>query len=200
MTLNRRLLLGIAPILLIFLAVGIYAIFLFSKLGGAIDVILRENYASVVASQNMKEAAERMDSGLIFALGGDEERGKKLFYDYVPLFEKNSDIEAHNITLPGEGDLENKVEHLHATYMDAAAQFFALPPSAPARKSLYFDNLLPAFNEVDDTANRILEINHQVHDRDPLWRIRHRRRCHLSPCPFHQSASAKFNRIGATIG
>ena len=161
MTLNRRLLLGIAPILLIFLAVGIYAIFLFSKLGGAIDVILRENYASVVASQNMKEAAERMDSGLIFALGGDEERGKKLFYDYVPLFEKNSDIEAHNITLPGEGDLENKVEHLHATYMDAAAQFFALPPSAPARKSLYFDNLLPAFNEVDDTANRILEINQQ---------------------------------------
>lgn len=161
MTLNRRLLLGIAPILLIFLAVGIYAIFLFSKLGGAIDVILRENYASVVASQNMKEAAERMDSGLIFALGGDEERGKKLFYDYVPLFEKNSDIEAHNITLPGEGDLENKVEHLHATYMDAAAQFFALPPSAPARKSLYFDNLLPTFNEVDDTANRILEINQQ---------------------------------------
>ena len=52
MNLNRRLLLGIAPLLLIFVAVGIYAIFLFSKLGGAIDVILRENYASVVASQN----------------------------------------------------------------------------------------------------------------------------------------------------
>ena len=62
MTLNRRLLLGIAPLLLILLAVGIYAIFLFSKLGGAIDVILRENYVSVVASQHIKEAAEEMDS------------------------------------------------------------------------------------------------------------------------------------------
>src|SRR5471032_3362050 len=109
MTLNRRLLLGIAPLLLIFLGVGIYAIFLFSKLGGAIDVILRENYQSVVASQNMKESAERMDSGLLLMLGGEEEQGKKLFQQYVPMFEKNSDIESHNITLPGESDLEATV-------------------------------------------------------------------------------------------
>ena len=40
MTLNRRLLLGISPLLVIFLAVGLYAIYLFTKLGGAIDVSL----------------------------------------------------------------------------------------------------------------------------------------------------------------
>ena len=161
MTLNRRLLLGIAPVLLILLAVGIYAIFLFSKLGGAIDVSLRENYRSVVASQNMKEAAERMDSGLLFMLGGEEERGKQLFQQYTPVFEKNSDIEAHNITLPGEGELENKVKELHAQYMDAAAKFFALSPSDPARRTLYFDQLLPTFTAVKETANHILEINQQ---------------------------------------
>lgn len=161
MTLNRRLLLGIAPVLLIFLAVGIYAIFLFSKLGGAIDVILRENYRSVVASQNMKEAAEQMDSGLLFMLGGEEERGKGLFQDSVPVFEKNSDIESKNITLPGEGDLENQVRDLHAKYLAAAARFFALPPADPARRSLYFDQLLPTFTEVRETANHILEINQQ---------------------------------------
>jgi len=161
MTLNRRLLLGIAPILLIFLALGVYAIFLFSKLGGAIDVILRENYQSVVASQNMKEASEGMNSGLIFMLSGEEERGKKLFHDSVPVFEKNSDTEAHNITLPGEGALESKVQQLHAQYMDAAAKFFALPAADPARRSLYFDQLLPTFTEVKATANQILEINQQ---------------------------------------
>ena len=46
MTLSRRLLLGTAPVLLILLVIGIYAILLFSKLGGAIDVILRENSAA----------------------------------------------------------------------------------------------------------------------------------------------------------
>ena len=159
MTLNRRLLLGIAPVLVIFLAVGIYAIFLFSKLGGAIDVILRENYQSVVASQNMKEASERMDSGLLFMLGGEEERGKQLFRQNTPVFEKNSDVESRNITLPGEGDLENKVRQLHAKYMNAAAKFIALSPTDPARRALYFDQLLPTFTEVKETANRILELN-----------------------------------------
>jgi signal transduction histidine kinase len=161
MTLNRRLLLGTAPVLLIFLAVGIYAIFLFSKLGGAIDVILRENYQSVVASQNMKESAERMDSGLLLMLGGEEERGKKLFQQYVPVFEKYSEIESHNITLPGEGDLEARVQQLHAQYMDAAGKFMALAPADPARRALYFGQLLPTFTGINETANHILEINQQ---------------------------------------
>jgi len=161
MTLNRRLLLGVAPLLLIFLAVGIYAIFLFSKLGGAIDIILRENYRSVVASQNMKEASERMDSGLLFMLGGEEERGKQLFRQNTPIFEQNSDIEAKNITLPGEGDLENKVRQLYAKYLDAASKFIALPPSGPGRRTLYFDQLLPTFTAIKETANHILEINEQ---------------------------------------
>lgn len=161
MTLNRRLLLGIAPVLVIFLAVGTYAIFLFSKLGGAIDVSLRENYRSVVASQNMKEAAERLDSGLLFMLDGEEERGKRLFQENVPIFEKNSDVESQNITLPGEGDLENKVRQLHAKYMNVATNFFALSASDPVRRTLYFEQLLPTFTEVKETANHILEINQQ---------------------------------------
>jgi NtrC-family two-component system sensor histidine kinase KinB len=147
--------------LLIFLGVGVYAIFLFAKLGGAIDVILRENYRSVVASQNMKEAAERMDSGLLFALGGQEQRGKDLFQENAPIFEKNLDVEMHNITLPGEGDLANRIVHLHKTYMDTAAKFFALPAGALSRQALYFDQLLPAFTNVKETAGHILDINQQ---------------------------------------
>ena len=39
-------------------------------LGEAIDVILRENYRSVVACQEMKEALERVDSGIVFTFLG----------------------------------------------------------------------------------------------------------------------------------
>jgi len=161
MTLNRRLLLGIAPLLLILLAVGIYAIFLFSKLGGAIDVILRENYVSVVASQHIKEAAEEMDSGLIFALAGEEERGKELFQESDPTFARYLDVEEHNITLRGEGELANKIKQLHAKYIDAADKFFAFSAPDPARRTIYFDQLLPTITEVKATADQILEINQQ---------------------------------------
>ena len=161
MTMNRRLLLGIAPVLLILLAVGIYAIFLFSRLGGAIDVILKENYLSVVASQNMKESSERMNSGLLLALGGEEEKGKLLFEQNVPVFKKNLVLEAGNITLPGEGDLEKKVQQLHGTYLDMATKFFALNASDPARRTLYFNQLQPLSAAITDNANRILEMNQE---------------------------------------
>ena len=77
---------------------------------------------------------------------------------------RTSDIESHNITLPGEGDLVNQVDQLHAKYMAGAAQFFALAPADPARRTLYFNELLPTFtavNGIKETAERILEINQQ---------------------------------------
>ncbi|HEV3271873.1 MAG TPA: ATP-binding protein [Candidatus Methylacidiphilales bacterium] len=159
MTLNRRLLLGISPLLLIFLAVGLYGIYLFTKLGGAVDVILRENYQSVVYSQKMKEASEGMNSGLLFALSGEEAKGRELFRQYVPVFEKNSDDEAKNITLPGEGDLEARIQKLHVGYLALADKFFALPPADPARRALYLNELFPVSTDVKDTADQILEMN-----------------------------------------
>ena len=72
---KRRILLWLCPILILFVGVGLYAVLLFNRLGGSIDVILRENYQSVLAGQQMKESAERMDSGLSFGLAGEERRG-----------------------------------------------------------------------------------------------------------------------------
>jgi signal transduction histidine kinase len=158
-SLNRRLLLGITPVLVVFLAVGIYAIFLFLKLGGAIDVILRENYRSVVACQKMEEAAGRMNAGLLLMLNGEEAAGRQQFDENAGIFAQNSDAEAHNITLPGEGDLEHRVQQLEADYQAKAASFVALPAASPERRALYDRDLRPAYAAVTATAGRILEIN-----------------------------------------
>ena len=87
--LRNRIVLGLAPIFILLIAMGIYAVSLFAKLGGAIDVILRENFRSVLAAQNMKEAAERMDSALFFTLVGEEERGRQLYEQNLPIFREN---------------------------------------------------------------------------------------------------------------
>ena len=106
---KKRIFLGLAPMLILFLGIGLYAVWLFSQLGGRIDVILRENFQSVVAGQQMKESAERMDSGLSFALTGEEERGRALFDNNVLIFQENLRIELGNITLPGEGELAHRI-------------------------------------------------------------------------------------------
>jgi two-component system, NtrC family, sensor histidine kinase KinB len=161
MNLNRKVLIGLMPLLLIIVAVGIYGAFLFTKLGSAIDVILRENYISVIASQNMKESAERMDSGLLFMLGGEEAKGLDLFKQNLPVFKKNCDLEFQNITLPGERKLADTILSLHLEYVGLANRFFALKPGDPARRTLYFNELLPKFTAVKETGNKIQIINQQ---------------------------------------
>jgi two-component system, NtrC family, sensor histidine kinase KinB len=60
-TLRMKLMLGFLPLLAILIGLGLWAIAMFYGLGGNIDVILRENYRSVLAVERMKEAIERAD-------------------------------------------------------------------------------------------------------------------------------------------
>jgi NtrC-family two-component system sensor histidine kinase KinB len=156
--LRNRILLGLAPIFILLIAMGIYAVSLFAKLGGAVDVILRENFRSVLAAQNMKESAERMDSGLFFSLVGEEERGRQMYSENVPIFRKNLTAELNNITLPGEQELADKVAQLHQQYVKRAEGFWASTDLSERRK-MYFDEMLPTFTAIKDTANEILRIN-----------------------------------------
>src|SRR6476661_6467350 len=101
-TLRTKLLIGLTPLLALIVGLGLWAIVMFSRLGNNIDVILRENYQSVLYAQNMKEALERMDSALLFSLAGDERQAREQFDRHRPSFELNLEREHRNITLEGE--------------------------------------------------------------------------------------------------
>ena len=112
-TLRSRLLFGIAPLLAIMVALGLWAEIMFSRLGGNIDVILRENYRSVLAAQNMKEALERMDSAALFAIGGRDDRARRQYDESRPVFERNLEIvprSAYGRTRLADGD---RIEIVH---------------------------------------------------------------------------------------
>jgi two-component system, NtrC family, sensor histidine kinase KinB len=159
-TLQTKFLIGLLPTFAILVGLGLWAIFMFYQLGGNIDVILRENYRSIQAAEDMKEAIERMDSGLLFAVGGQEERGRDQFAANRAKFEENLKIEQGNITVRGERELADSLEHLLQQYLGHANRFFALPADPPReRKALYFDQLLPTFNEIRQNANGVLELN-----------------------------------------
>ncbi len=155
---RKKILLGLLPLLVLLVLVGIYAMSLFTRLGGAVDVILRENYRSVVAAQNMKESAERMDSGLFFTLIGEEARGRKTYEENLPVFRANLDAELANITVPGEAGAANKIKELHEKYAASADQFLQASDSG-ARRQRYFEEMLPTFTLVKDTAQQILDMN-----------------------------------------
>ena len=157
---KRRIFLGLAPLFLLLVAMGAYAVMLFAKLGNSVDVILRENYRSVLAGQQMKETAERMDSALFFSLVGEDERGRKMYDQNLPLFRESLNLELRNITLPGEQDLADKAQSLHERYAARAEEFWRTP-EATARRSMYFGEMLPLFTGIKDTAQEIIRINQE---------------------------------------
>jgi signal transduction histidine kinase len=159
-TLQTKLLIGLLPTLAILVALGLWAIIMFYRLGGNIDVILRENYRSILAAERMKEAIERMDSGLLFAVGGRDERGRRQFDDNRPRFEENLVIEENNITVEGEQELADSLRSLFGEYLAHAERFFALPAEPAQRRSeLYFGELLPTFDKIRERADRVLVLN-----------------------------------------
>src|SRR5450432_1105666 len=155
---KRRIFFGLAPLFILLVATGTYAVALFAKLGNSVDVILRENFRSVLAGQQMKETAERMDSALFFSLVGEEERGRKLYAQNLPSFRESLRTELGNITLPGEAELAEKVKQSHEKYA-ARAEVFWATPNIEERRKMYFGEMLPAFTETKDTAQEIIRIN-----------------------------------------
>ena len=158
--LRHKLYLGFGGLLVIILVVGIQSVGRLTQLGGSIDVILKENYRSVVACEHMKESVERIDSGAVFVLLGERERGAALIESNMPRFSEALQTELHNITLPGEGERAHRLSDLFGQYQDLVKTFLSsggLPFSV--RKDVYFGKLLPTFSDIKNTADEILQMN-----------------------------------------
>ncbi len=159
--LRQKIILGFGGLLLIILIIGIQSIVHLSNLGGAVDVILRENYRSVIAAEQMKEALERIDSGLLFILAGSEEQGRGLITRNQAAFEQALKTELGNITLPGEGERAARVRDLFGTYKSMFKDIEDSAVAASARREIYFDRVLPLFTDIKNTADEILHMNQQ---------------------------------------
>ncbi|HPO13650.1 MAG TPA: ATP-binding protein [Candidatus Hydrogenedentes bacterium] len=159
--LRQKLLLGFGGLLIIVIVIGAQSIRKTSELGQSIDVILRENYRSVIACQQMKELLERIDSGVLFELLGYEKEGGQLIQDNIKTFESALKVESNNITMPGEGEACKKLKHYYSDYKAALDKVRDQQQPHDQRNSAYFNTLLPLFYHVKDTANSILQMNQQ---------------------------------------
>ncbi|MBI4962222.1 MAG: HAMP domain-containing protein [Desulfomonile tiedjei] len=158
---RQKLSLGFGGLLVILVIIGFQSLTLLTELGGSIEVILQENYRSVIACQDMKEALERMDSGILFTLLGYDKEGSELINNNVSTFEQALDVELNNITLPGERAKAAHLQELFAQYKTALAAIKDRNLAREVRREKYFAQLLPLFQEIKATADDILQMNQQ---------------------------------------
>jgi len=130
-----------------------------NQLGGAIGLILRENYVSVIACQEMNEALERQDSAALFSATGRSDIAGPILAQHRAGFARAFAREAGNVTLPGEGAEVHQVEVMYRDYVQAVDRVLS-GPSEP-RVALYFSELLPRFGAVRSGVTRIRLMNQQ---------------------------------------
>lgn len=156
---RQKLALGFGGLLAIVAVIGVLTMSRIKELGYAIDVILKENYLSVVACQDMKETLERMDSGILFTLAGNNEEGLKLIDENTGKFRSALKSELNNITLPLEWEKASEIEKLFGEYTKSIPLVTNASRPFQERNEAYFSTLLPLFQRIKSLAHEILIMN-----------------------------------------
>ena len=158
MRLKTKLLLAQVPLALALLVLGVIAITTIGQLGAHSEKILKDNYRTVLATQRMKEAMERMDSAALFIALGQREEGRKLGLANRRLFEAELEVQKNNITEPGE---QEATAVLSARWQDYTAHYdrFLQENRSAALKEFFFNDLYPRFLAVKEGAEVILAMN-----------------------------------------
>ena len=159
--LRQKLILGFGGLLFIIVLIGMQSIRELAHLGQSIDVILRENYRSVIACQQMKEALQRMDTGALFIMLGYPDIGEEQIAKNEMDFEKALQIELNNITLPDEGEKAGFIKIAFEQYRETLRQIRNTGATFDARRDVYFARLLPFYQQIRESAEEIIHMNQE---------------------------------------
>ena len=163
-TLRQKLAFSYGLLTLVMVGVSAVGIYHFIRLGRAVDTILTNNYKSILAAENMKEALEREDSAAMFFIAGHQDKARQQFSANAQKFSREFRIAANNVTEPGEGqmiaDIEAKYSNYHRdleTFLSGGGTRLSAKESAE-----YFDRFEPSFMALKNRLDDLLHVNQQA--------------------------------------
>ena len=164
MELKKKIMVGYGAAFILMGLVISWAIVNLVSLGKATDAILSENYRSILAAENMVDAIERQDSGVLLMFLGDKERGIAQFRDNEQVFLQWLARAKDNITIRGESELVHSIE---TDYTAFRKQFSTLtdlrnasgPPASP---TYYQERIYPGFAKVSKACIELRNLNEKT--------------------------------------
>ncbi|MCR4317074.1 MAG: cell wall metabolism sensor histidine kinase WalK [Planctomycetes bacterium] len=118
LSLKKKILVGYGVAFLLVALIAWLAVTNLEKLGEATDGILRENYRSILAAENMIDALERQDSGVLIMFLGDRHKGVGQFREAETEFRSWLAKAKDNITIDGEQELVESIGTEYAAYIE----------------------------------------------------------------------------------
>ena len=161
MSLRIRLVAASLAMLTALAGLGAWSAWRHWDMGTLSNRIIADNYASVVAAQQMKESLERQDSALLFSLLGEHERARAQLAEHRERFRAALQQAAGNITEPGEPEIIAAItaeERRYTLTIDGLMAAATQAASAPS-VSGYFAEAEPAFNRLRAYSDDLLTMN-----------------------------------------
>jgi two-component system, NtrC family, sensor histidine kinase KinB len=163
MNLKKKILLGYGVVFFFLGLVVAWAVGNLIFLGAATDAILKENYRSILAAENMVAALERQDSAVLFTILGERDKGLALIREQESDFLQWMARAKDNVTIPGEHDLIRNIEKRFAEYRTLIFESTSVPEvAAPGKlrpKEHYFTSIFPLFSEIRETCIQLRQLN-----------------------------------------
>ncbi len=159
MNIRQKFLVSFGVLLLALSGSGILMLRQVHALGHAVDVILRENYRSVIICQGVNEALERIDQRLLFSFAGmavDD----SYFAKQLEKIDGAWKEELTNLTVPTEEELAHKVASLLAAYAALLPGLRDPALNEAQREAAYREKAYPLFLELKREIGHILVLNH----------------------------------------
>ncbi len=164
MSLKRKILTGYGVVFVLMALVIAWAVANLVSLGRATSAILSENYRSILAAENMVDALERQDSGVLLVYLGETESGIAQARENEALFLEWLARAKDNITIHGERELVQTIEADYETYLRLLSSVRGTDASAgpPGLPSSYRESVFPVFAKVREACITLRRLNEET--------------------------------------
>lgn len=136
-TIRAKIIFTFAGIVVLNLGAGFWSIYNFYKLGTTVATIVRENYNSVIAAENMVKSLERQDNALILA-GEGEEASVAYFSENKELFLYWFGRAVRSLALPGQEPILDSIQAVYQRYALAGDHMLAMISQGALRDAQRF--------------------------------------------------------------
>ena len=164
MTLKTKLSLGLGFLFLIIFTLVGFCSYYVGRLGQESENILKDNYNSIVYSNNMISGLDDMKISISSIMYKTNHAGRmsdyylKLFESGKNVFESNLKEENNNITEIHEKEYVEKLNHDYVMYLELCLQL----ENRKAGSSMVFNDFLMASEKLKQSINGIYDVNMQA--------------------------------------
>ena len=158
MRLKYKIISGFIILAIMLIIAGVISVFELSHVGKSVQKLLDENYKSIDAANNMIEALEREDSGILLLILGNWGEGRKTIHDADSVFLENLTIAQNNVTIPGENEY---IDRIRISYFDYK-NIWIRPIVGTSKEcdiKWYYDNHHQSFSNVKLMIKELMILN-----------------------------------------